>query len=106
MQSINSATLSGSYLPLGSPTPDGARIFKIVNNSSVDVLVSIDGVTNHDIVTKGGFCLYDIGTNRGNPSPMTVLPADTQFYVSGSSGTGFIYLVVLYGYTNTQPVPL
>ena len=105
-RSVNSATLSGSFMVLGSPLTFQARIIKIVNNSGVDVTVSTDGVTTMDFVPKNGFTLYDLGTNRGNDSPCFVFPSGTQFYVNGTASTGLIYLICLYGAGTSQTPPL
>jgi hypothetical protein len=105
MQSIDSATFTGSYIPLGGPTPTTCRIFKIVNTSNVLITVSTDGVTDMDVLPTNSFVLYDLGTNRGNPSADTALGQNTQFYVSGEAGTGLVYLVTLYASTPFQQVP-
>ncbi len=97
MATFNSASLTGSYQAIGNPFPDEARIVKLVNDSTVPVVVSIDGVTNHDIAPAGSFFLYDIGTNRGNSAPLMCLQRGTQFYINGSAGTGSIYLVAWFG---------
>ncbi len=105
LQSVNSSTFTGSYIPLGIPTPTTSRIFKIVNNSNVLITVSTDGVTDMDILPANSFSLYDLGSNRGNPSADTSLAKHTQFYIKASAGTGFVYLVVLFANTPNQIVP-
>lgn len=105
IQTIDSSTFTGSYLPLGTPVPNTSRIFKIVNNSNVLALVSIDGTTDMDVLPANSFVLYDLGTNRGNPSSDTALPKGTQFFVKGASGTGLVYLVTLYANTPNQTIP-
>ena len=105
-QSVDSSTFSGSYLPIGSPISNSARIVKIINNSGVDVDISTDGVTNHDFIPKNGFTLYDLGTNRGNDSPCLNFSTGTQFYAKGSASTGLVYMISLYGQGNTQTPPL
>ena len=101
MVPFNAATLNGSYQAIGNPIPNDTRIIKIVNASDSTVAISINGTTAHDVAPAGGFFLYDIGTNRGNPAPLMSLPKGTQFYVNGSVGTGSIYLVAWYGLTST-----
>lgn len=105
MQSLDTSTLSGSYLPLGSGLSNPSRIFKIINASTVPVTISTDGSTDNDYIpADGGFTLYDAGTNRGNPSPELNLPP-TQFFVKGSAGTGSVYLVSMYAFTPQQSIP-
>lgn len=87
LRSINSATLTGGYDALGTPLDHPGYIVKMVNNSNVLVTVSIDGSNDIDVCPAGSFWLYDEDND---------LPAGTQFYVSGSAGTGLIYLAVQY----------
>lgn len=106
VKSINSSTFTGAYQAVGTATTHEARIFKIVNNSNVGVTVSLDGTNDMDFVPASTFVLYDLGTNRGNPTASLVLQAGTQFYVKAAAGTGLVYVVVLYGNTPSQTIPL
>lgn len=90
LRTLNSATLTGGYDALGTPLENSAFICKMVNNSNVTVTVSIDGSTDIDVCPATSFWLYD---------EFNDLPAGTQFYVSGTAGTGNIYLVVQYHVT-------
>ena len=104
MRSLDTSTLSGSYLPIGTPLTYSGRIVKIINASNVSITISTNGSTDMDIVPSGSFTLYDAGTNRGNSSPCMFFPKGTQFSAKGSVGTGSVYLVCLYGYeTLTYP---
>lgn len=105
LKSLDSATLSGSYLPIGTALTHEARILKIINNSTVAITISTDGSTDMDFLPIGSFVLYDAGTNRGNASQSMAFPKGTQFYAKGSVGTGSVYLTVLYGNTPTQTIP-
>lgn len=97
LRSIDSATLSGSYQAVGSPLVHQSYIFKMVNNSTSLVTVSIDGATDVDVVPAGAFFLYD--ESEGNQA-QPALPAGTQIFVKGSAGTGLIYVVTQYLITN------
>lgn len=96
VRSINSATFTGSFQAVGSPLSYPASIVKIVNNSNEFVSISLDGTNTHDIVPETSFVLYDLTANLPNSTDIMVLPANTQFYVSGAAGTGSVYIVVLY----------
>jgi hypothetical protein len=99
MQSISSSSITGSYQQIGNKLPFPARLIKVVNDSTKDVIISWDGVTDHDIVIGGGFTLYDIGTNRGNSSPSMDAMQGTALFAKGTAGTGTIYLVSFYAKT-------
>lgn len=93
LRSIDSATFTGSYQAVGTPLAHPSYILKLVNNSTVLVTISIDGVTDIDVAPSGSFWLYD--EDEGNPSHESI-PAGTQIYVKGSAGTGSVYLVTQY----------
>ena len=94
MRTLDTSTLSGSYAKVGTPITNPSIKLKMVNNSNVLVTVSIDGSTDIDVLPAGTFFLYDEFIT-GIPSTQ-FLPAKTQIYVKGSSGTGLIYLVTQY----------
>lgn len=95
MRSINSTGFNNAFQALGDPIEDAAVIYKIVNDSGVNVTVSLDGATDHDIVPLNGFAVYDLRANKGDFSDYS-LQAKTQFFVKGASAsTGLVYLVVI-----------
>src|SRR5580704_6619616 len=93
IRSLASASMTGSFMAIGTALSFPCRIVKIVNGTSEDVSISIDGVNTHDFVPSGGFTLYDSGTNRGTSSPSLDFPKGMQFFASSASGTGTVYLV-------------
>ena len=97
LRSLDSSTLSG-YTKIGTPLLNPSYILKIVNNSTVLVTISIDGVTDIDVVPSGGFFLYDEG--KGQEVNRLALPQGTQFFAKGTAGTGLIYLSSQYIITN------
>jgi len=95
LRSIDSATLTGSYQALGVPLVHPSYICKLVNNSSVLVTISIDGLQDVDVSPSNSFWLYD-ESKVGVAGAFPALPAGTQIFVKGSAGTGSIYLVSQY----------
>src|SRR6185436_13264653 len=95
LRSIDSATLTGSYQAVGTPLAHPSYILKMVNNSTVLVTISIDGINDVDVAPAGSFWLYD-ESKTGLSAHMPSLPAGTQILVKGSAGTGSVYLVVQY----------
>lgn len=96
LRSLSSASVSGTYATLGTPLANPSSLIKMVNDSTQDVLVSVDGIIDMDICPAGGFFLYDLVTNHPSSVPSTHIIKGTQFYVKGTAGTGTIYLVTLY----------
>jgi len=95
LRSIDSATFTGSYQNLGTPLAHPGYIVKLVNNSTVLVTISIDGINDMDIAPANSFWLYDEG-KVGQVSAFPALPQGTQIMVKASAGTGSVYLVSQY----------
>lgn len=95
LRSIDSATLTGSYQSLGTPLIHPSYKCKIVNNSTSLITISNDGINSKDVVPASSFFLYDEGS-VGQSGSFPALPEGTQISVSGSAGTGLIYLVSQY----------
>lgn len=96
MRSRDSATFTGSYQTIGTPLINPSVLIKFVNNSTVLVTVSVNGVDDHDILPAGSFFLYDIVSDSPQETGSIFRKAGTQFYVKGSAGTGSVYLVTQY----------
>ncbi len=95
LRSIDSATFTGLNQNLGGPLLHPSYICKLVNNSTVLVTISIDGVNDVDVAPANSFWLYDEG-KVGLSSAYPALPQGTQIQVRGSAGTGSVYLVSQY----------
>lgn len=97
LRSVDSATLTGIYVPLGTPLAHPSIIFKMVNNSSSLILVSVDGVNAYDVLPANSFFLYD--ENPTSNQSLNALPEGTQIYISGTAGVGLVYLATQYIFT-------
>jgi hypothetical protein len=103
LRSIDSATFVGTYLALGTPLTYNCSIVKLVNNSTVLVTVSIDGVNDYDVAPGNSFYLYDVTSDSPQESGSIFISKGTQYYVKGSVGSGLVYLVTYY--VAQSPVP-
>lgn len=99
LRSVDSATLTGVYVPLGTALLHPSYICKLVNNSTVLVTISIDGATDVDVAPANSFWLYDEGKVSASSS-VPALPQGTQIFIKGAAGTGLIYLVTQYIISN------
>ena len=91
------STFDNSYQTLGTALAHPSYILKMVNNTTVDVTVSINGTSDIDVCPAGSFWLYDESRYIPGVSPMPALPQGTQIFVKGAvAGTGTIYLVTHY----------
>lgn len=100
LQSFDASTLTTSFQHFTTGLVHPSYICKMVNTSSSNVIISIDGVNSIDVLPGGSFWLYD--EYKGNQREG--LPQGTLFWVkleTGSAATpGFIYLVSQYIVTN------
>jgi len=97
LQSLAFSSITTSYVKIGSAITSSARIFKIVNNTDGDMLISTDGTNNHDFIPASSMVLYDASANTGSQFAPCRLQAGTQFWVKYSTAPSknSIYVVTL-----------
>lgn len=96
LRSIDSATFTGSFQAVGTPLLFPSRILKFTNNSSVLVTLSWNGTDANEALPANSFLLLDVASNKELTSAWWAKKG-TQFYVSGSAGTGSFYISSYYG---------
>lgn len=97
LRHVDSATLGASYVALGGPLLHPSFINRLVNNSSVLVTISIDGVNDVDVVPN--LSSWNYKEASGQEGYQTSLPAGTQIFIksgTGAAGTGLVYFVSQY----------
>lgn len=94
MTSFDTAGLLITFLPINPlGTTEPCSIIKITNNSNVDVIVSYDGVGDHEFVPKGKEVLLNFQANAQPPSDLCLLRDGRVVYVRGAAaGAGLVYL--------------
>ncbi len=98
LRSIAFGSITGSYLPIGTPFQHLVRIIKITNTTNTDMFISFDGTTDNDYVPAGGFVLYDITTN-GYTGTEFVQQLFTQIYVKYNTApaSGSVFVTGVFG---------
>jgi hypothetical protein len=105
LRTLDSSTMSSSttYYPLLNAAGKAAPLLfpsyklKLVNNSTVLVTISIDGISDYDVAPAGSFWLYDETQAQINTSNSPAISAGTQISCkAASAGTGLIYLASQY----------
>ena len=94
IRSIDTSTFTGAYQAVGTPLGRPIRLIKFVNDSSVPVTLSWDGVHDHDYLPANSFTLFDMTTNEAKVDGLFV-PEGTQFYAKGAAGTRSFYIVCI-----------
>ena len=92
----SAGVISGFTAINAAGLPQACFLLKVVNNSSMDVTVSYDGSTAQDYVPHGQSLIVNGQTNSQPSSWMANFAKGTVVYVSGTAGTGNIYLVGYY----------
>ena len=91
--------ISNSYAAIGSPLSNPAVIVKIYNGTDVDLLISHDGSTDHDLIPSSATLVLDVSANK-NSSQGLFFRKGLSFFVketsAGSPSSGSIYLSTLY----------
>jgi hypothetical protein len=94
--------MSTVYTNIGTPLPNASRIIMLQNTTNNDVLISWDGITDHQFVPSGGFVLLDVTANKTISQQGWFVGALTQLHArfpAGSSAAteGAVYLTSFYG---------
>lgn len=94
---FDASTLTGTYQAInGTGTSDACIAFKFYNSSSSLVILSYDGVNDHDFVTPGGAFIFDAEANAdgwGGSGGHKELHAGTIVYAKTSSNTDRLIMV-------------
>ena len=101
LRSLVYSSISGSYAKVGGPLLNPCRIPSIYNTTNVNLIVSIDGVTDQIFCPAGVGKVYDQTANKTTEQGF-FLPQGTQFWVKEESGGpsitgGHIYIDIEYG---------
>jgi CO dehydrogenase/acetyl-CoA synthase epsilon subunit len=100
LRSLGFAGISGAYAPIGVGFLNPIRMLKITNMTDQDVIISFDGVIDHDIVIAAGFTLYDFSTNMSTTGGYMELPEHTIVYAKTAGVvlplSGSIYVTAIY----------
>ena len=95
---FNTATLAGAYLPVNpAGLPQACSTITIKNESNVDLAISYDGITQHDILKTGDW-LGDMQAQMLSQPPNNVClwPKGLKIYVKSAVGVGNVYLTGFY----------
>jgi hypothetical protein len=98
METFASSGMTSSYQAItpASGLPNSCFLFKIINDSSADVTVSYNGTNAHDYIPTMTAVVYDLQANASPQNLRAWLAAGTNIYLTGTAGTGNIYLTGWY----------
>lgn len=93
---------TGSWVAVGTPYANPARLLKVTNTTNANIFISDDGVNQKDIIPAGTSQWIDYSSDKSNQAGVLEQPTNTQFYVqySGTAPTsGNIYVTLIYAST-------
>lgn len=73
-------------------------LLRIINNSNITILISYDGVNNHDILPPNDTLQLDFQTNSQPSGHMALLRKGTVIYAKRSAGAAGVGIIYLCGY--------
>lgn len=96
-RSIDHTAIGAAFMSVGDALKHPARMILCQNFTDADLMVSIDGVTDHVPIRKNGGIVYDLSANK-TLSDGLFLSEGTQFYVRQiiASTRGSFYISVVY----------
>ena len=99
LRSILFSSISAIYASVGLPFANPVRILKVTNLTDKPILVSLNGIDDHDIVPANGFFLYDYASNKANAAGLLEQPQGDRIYVKAESSLptlGSLYVTIVY----------
>jgi len=99
LRSLGFAGIGAAYAAIGTPLLNPARIIKITNNTDANLLVSTDGVTDHDIAIAQTLILLDVCANNASSAGYMEFPKGMQIFVKQETAaptSGNIYVTTIY----------
>jgi len=97
LQSIDSATIDPAlWTAIGNPVEEALSLIKITNASDEDIIISYDGIREHEYIVSGKKSVTYFQFNERNDCDTALLAKNTVIYVKGTAGTGYIFVAGYY----------
>ena len=85
LRSLAFGGISANYAAVGAVLANPIISYKISNDTDVNLLISYDGVNDHEFVASNSFVLYDTGANKSNRGEGLYLAQGDRIYVKEES---------------------
>jgi hypothetical protein len=100
---LAASTFDGDYVALTDGLPQACFYLRINNATTVPISVSFDGgVTDGDFLSPGQVIDLNTQTNAPPNGNIALFAKGQSIYISGTVGTGAVYLSGYYQPTGTQ----
>ena len=93
MQSVNTAGIgAGAFIEIGNPLEGALSFIRITNASNTDVIISYDGIHDHEYVEDGGRIETYFQINATPENYVSKSKAGTVLWIRGTAGVGLVYV--------------
>lgn len=99
LRSLAFGSISGTYAGVGVPFANPVRMLKVTNLTDAALLISFNGIDDHDIVAEQSAQIYDYASNKTDQAGNLEQSAGERLYVkqaSGAASSGSVYVTVMY----------
>jgi hypothetical protein len=95
---FNAAGLTGGYDVINAAGLSNSCFWiRIINDSTVDIGISLDGIVTNDIIRAGNTLELPVQMNARGPGYVANFKKGAKFYaIAAAPGVGFIYLAGYY----------
>ena len=94
MQSVDTATIgAGAFIAIGNPLEGALSFIRITNTSNTAVIISYDGVKDHEYIAASGSKIETYFQINATPDNyVSKLKKGTILYICGTAGVGLVYV--------------
>jgi hypothetical protein len=100
LRSAAFGSITAMYTAVGFPFSNPVRILKVTNLTNKNILISLNGIDDHDIVAANGFFLYDYSSNKSSVGGLLEQPQGDRIYVKSETVSlptiGAVYVTIVY----------
>ena len=99
LRSLAFGSISGTYTAIGTAFGYSVRCIKVKNSTDANMLISFDGINNHDVIFSFSGDVVDYASNRQANADKLEQPAGITIYVKQESSAptmGNVYVTIIY----------
>ena len=99
LRSLDWTLITANYVAVGLPFNNPVCLIKLANDTDVNLLVSLNGLTDIDIAPANSYAVIDYNSNKSNLGGYLEVAAGEIIYVKAESGLptgGKFYLTAIY----------
>ncbi len=103
LRTLAFGSITANYVAVGAVLANPISSYKISNDTDVNLLISYDGVNDHEFIASNSFILFDIGANKSTRAEGLFLSQGDRIFVKqevGAASSGTVYFSAYFASTN------